>query len=296
MRGGLALVLLVFVPCACVSRRPHVTPETEAALPSRAFVSLGSLADELNLYYRGEQSGYIELSDPPDNIVLVEGGRRALVNGQSVPLEAPCQLRGSEYVMASADAAKVSRTLEAIRSRREAARPAPRPEPRVARSTPYLRAEWRPPVKARPWTHIVIHHSAAERGDAAFIHLIHKHKGADGLGYHFVIGNGTLSGDGAVEVGYRWRKQIHGAHTRVRQGDDNRWNLYGIGICLVGDFRAHAPSRKQMDALVALVRELQATYDIPASRVVPHRAVKPTICPGPRFPWEELQARILKSP
>ena len=114
----------------------------------------------------------------------------------------------------------------------------------------------------------------------------------DGLGYHFVIGNGTFTGDGEIEVGYRWRKQIHGAHARVRAGDDNRWNNYGIGICLVGDFRYTAPSERQMAALVRLVRQLRRTFNIPCTRIVPHDFVKPTICPGPKFPWAEFHRRI----
>ena len=42
--------------------------------------------------------------------------------------------------------------------------------------------------------------------------------------YHFVIGNGTDSQDGEIEVGWRWRRQIE----VERSGD--------IQICLVGDF------------------------------------------------------------
>jgi N-acetyl-anhydromuramyl-L-alanine amidase AmpD len=114
----------------------------------------------------------------------------------------------------------------------------------------------------------------------------------DGLGYHFVIGNGTLSGDGEIEVGYRWKSQIHGAHARAKPGDDNRWNELGIGICLIGDFRYVEPSEQQLDTLVRLVRSLRVAYAIPAASVVPHEFVKPTICPGPKFPWAEFHARI----
>jgi 5-methylcytosine-specific restriction endonuclease McrA len=36
----------------------------------------------------------------------------------------------------------------------------------------------------------------------------HRDKGWDELGYHFVIGNGTSSGDGVVEVGTRWQTHL----------------------------------------------------------------------------------------
>ena len=60
----------------------------------------------------------------------------------------------------------------------------------------------------------------------------------DELGYHFVIGNGTHTGDGQVEVGSRWGKQKHGAHCKT---PDNYYNDHGIGICLVGNFENSNP-------------------------------------------------------
>ena len=124
------------------------------------------------------------------------------------------------------------------------------------------------------------------------IHRAHLRRGMDGLGYHFVIGNGSETGDGEIEVGYRWHRQGHGAHARAHPDDDNRWNNYGIGICLVGDFQYTVPTQAQMDSLVKLVRHLQRRYGISLARVVAHDFIKPTICPGPRFPWAEFHARL----
>ena len=89
-----------------------------------------------------------------------------------------------------------------------------------------LPSEWRPNTAAmiRDWQWIVVHHAAQSSGDAASIGRVHRDVNKwDGLGYHFVIGNGTQSGDGEIEVGFRWREQREGAHARVRAGDDNRW-------------------------------------------------------------------------
>ena len=82
------------------------------------------------------------------------------------------------------------------------------------------------------------------------------------------------------------------AHARARTGDDNRWNLHGISICLVGDFTKTAPSSRQLDTLEGLVRALRAEYDISVRNIVPHRFVRPTECPGPKFPWQEFLARV----
>ena len=111
-----------------------------------------------------------------------------------------------------------------------------------------------------------------------------------------MVGNGTLSGDGVVEPGYRWHRQAVGAHARAPVGDPRRssnfWNEHSIGICLVGDFRKGPPSQRQMAALTRLIRALQAKYGIPDERVQPHRNVTRTLCPGPQFPWTDLMSRL----
>ena len=113
---------------------------------------------------------------------------------------------------------------------------------------------------------------------------IHKDKGWDELGYHFVVGNGTDTRDGQVEVGPRWKKQKWGAHAKT---PDNKYNDYGIGVCLVGNFDLGKPSWKQTEAVARLVAHLQQTYNIPTSRVIGHGMVKTldshgtgTHCPG----------------
>ena len=98
------------------------------------------------------------------------------------------------------------------------------------------------PNKAdRPWRYIVLHHSASASGNYDQIDAEHrKILGIDGCGYHFVIGNGTGSRDGQIEVSQRWNNQKQGAHTRNARTHDA--DEYGIGICLVGDFDQQPPS------------------------------------------------------
>jgi hypothetical protein len=226
--------------------------------------------------------------------MLVRDSRRAVVNGETVDMQSPCMVRGEDFILAPEDAATLTRTLNELRSSRY------EPEPLVVPARPapvrpaVLPEAWRPPrgVRPRKWTYIVIHHMASPKGSAAVIHRMHQKRGWDGLGYHFVIGNGTLTKNGAVEVGYRWTRQEKGAHARARSGDDNRWNLHGIGICLVGDFTNAPPSDTQFETLVRLVRALRAEYGISFDNVVPHRFVRPTECPGRRFPWQEFRSRI----
>ena len=55
--------------------------------------------------------------------------------------------------------------------------------------------------------------AATDYGGAHRFDTGHKEKGWDGLGYHFVIGNGSDTRTGLVEVGPRWARRS-GAHCR----------------------------------------------------------------------------------
>lgn len=149
-------------------------------------------------------------------------------------------------------------------------------------------------VRGKPWKYIVIHHSATPKGNAARFDYYHRkeRKWEYGLAYHFVIGNGSFSGDGEIEVGERWKKQIHGAHTANM--DCNR---VAIGICLVGDFEnGGVPTENQIDSLVRLMQYLSRKYTIASSDIMQHKQVhqKCTACPGKNFPFAEVKTRLLQ--
>ncbi|MCF6157231.1 MAG: N-acetylmuramoyl-L-alanine amidase [wastewater metagenome] len=169
--------------------------------------------------------------------------------------------------------------------------------PRIDRSDPEFKIAHLcyTDVTENQWKYIVIHHSATTKGNAARFDDYHRNKRGwkYGLAYHFVIGNGTFSGDGEIEVAERWRKQIHGAHTANM--DCNR---IAIGICLVGDFEnAGTPTSKQLDSLVRLTHYLSERYNIPLSNVILHSQVhqKGTACPGKNFPFSEFKTRLMQS-
>lgn len=148
-----------------------------------------------------------------------------------------------------------------------------------------------PVYRSDKWRYIVIHHSVTDSGDASSLDVIHRQRGFDrGLGYHFVIDNGTNTRvDGQIEASPRWIKQMDGAHCNV-----GGMNECGIGICLVGDFTHIPPTKRQMDSLVLLVNTLRKFYRIPLSHVIRHKDVpgKKTQCPGNDFPWGEFKRRL----
>ncbi len=140
----------------------------------------------------------------------------------------------------------------------------------------------------RDWRYIVIHHSGTRSGSmAAFDRHAREARGWEGVGYHFVIGNGSGSPNGRIEVTFRWEDQMHGAHAGVR-----RYNQYGIGICLVGNFNNDRPTSAQMRSLVELTTYLQGKHNIPTSRIYGHRDVKSTDCPGHNFPFDEFIRKL----
>lgn len=154
-------------------------------------------------------------------------------------------------------------------------------------------SNWYPPKAVeKPWTAIIVHHSATETGNMALFDREHKAKGWVGVGYDFVIGNGSDSGDGEIEVTFRWRQQVTGAHCKT---PDNWANENGIGICLVGNFDDRQPTKRQMDALVKLTDFLQKRYRIPQSRIYGHGDTPGAIvtdCPGNLFPMPKFKSSL----
>ena len=155
--------------------------------------------------------------------------------------------------------------------------------------------EWLPPRRLeKKWTAIVIHHSGTQKGNSAIFDKWHREgRHWEGVGYDFVIGNGTDSSDGQVEVTFRWRKQKTGAHCG---GTLNNWaNVDAVGICLVGDFNRTAPTSRQIRSLVKLIRFLQKRYHIPKNRIYGHRntpGANKTDCPGKKFPMARLKSML----
>ncbi len=143
------------------------------------------------------------------------------------------------------------------------------------------------------WQAIVIHHSGSAYGSPSTIAAQHKSMNLDGLGFHFLIGNGSGMGDGNVHVGYRWLEQVAGAHVAGKNGD--WYNRNSIGICLVGDFSRQPPSERQMWRLSQLVSALADELKIPADHIYLHSDVAQTNDPGAFFPEAAFRAQLAGS-
>lgn len=158
----------------------------------------------------------------------------------------------------------------------------------------YREAGWVPPHLSDRWKCLVIHHSGTKVGSATRFDQYHRARGMDELAYHFVIGNGTDTGDGEVEVGKRWTVQKHGAHCKT---PDEYYNEHGIGICLVGNFEKNKPTPAQLESLTRLVYFLCKQFNISPARVYTHGQITGlTLCPGNKFNLDGLREEISKMP
>ncbi|TVQ52939.1 MAG: N-acetylmuramoyl-L-alanine amidase [Phycisphaerales bacterium] len=151
------------------------------------------------------------------------------------------------------------------------------------------------PLDRERWEGVVIHHFGAHGANPDAIHRRHQALGYDGLGYHFVIGNGNGLGDGVIHVGYRWDEQLPGVHT---VGPNAAYhNQHSIGICLVGNGNQQPFTDRQMAALLTLLERLQQELDFSGSAIHLHRDVAGEISPqvtspGKFFPTSRLREQL----
>lgn len=155
---------------------------------------------------------------------------------------------------------------------------------------------WMAETEETKWQYIVIHHSATEAGSVESIHAEHlNRRDAEGnpwlgIGYHFVIGNGQGLSDGTVQATFRWKEQIHGAHS-----GSEVFNARGIGICLIGNFEETHPSKAQIHSLKSLVKVLTVRHRITPENLMGHASVKATACPGKHFPLNEIRQVVSRT-
>lgn len=141
------------------------------------------------------------------------------------------------------------------------------------------------------WDGIVIHHSASIQGSLESVTRQHELQGLNGLGYHFLIGNGNGAENGELLVGYRWQGQHPGAHVAGPMSE--QYNATKIGICLIGDGDSRGFTPEQLSTLMQLVRGLQEEFGIADEAVELHRDVWSTSSPGRFFPQTSFQRGLL---
>lgn len=146
------------------------------------------------------------------------------------------------------------------------------------------------PDRAR-WSGIVICESGSLYESAHRLADAHTRAGLGGLAYQFVVDTPGADGEGLIQAGLRWRRQLPGAYAT---GPHRDWyNQHAIGVCLIADSRARRPSDRQMQDLVELVRRLQRHFGIEPHLVRLQAEIDPALEPGTHFPVGWFRERLL---
>ncbi len=142
------------------------------------------------------------------------------------------------------------------------------------------------------WRYIVIHHTASDIGNMDYYRRLHMEEhGWPDIAYHFLINNGSYNSSvGQVEESSLWRRRSLHYSTKV-----SYINYLGIAIVLVGNFEEHDVPPLQREALINLVTRLAREYDIPPERIVGHREIWATACPGKHLHMIEVRRDVRRN-
>lgn len=137
------------------------------------------------------------------------------------------------------------------------------------------------PVGTGRWTQIFIHQSRTRGGNAVTLGQ------PDGMGDHFLIGNGIECGDGEIQIGRRWSAQQVAKPVGAQVGEGC------ISICLVGDLDQTAPTEAQLVRLEQLVQVLQRRLGVRGKDVVVMSQAGTAAGIGSKFPLGRLSRAVL---
>ncbi len=119
--------------------------------------------------------------------------------------------------------------------------------------------ETKSPTFPGRWKYLYIRHTRTTGGDAMTLGA-----STNGLGDHFLIGNGDGCMDGEIQITQRWNQQISALPPLPGSHVDPAC----ISICLVGDFDRSVPTPTQLRRLAQLAGTLQGRLGISAENVV----------------------------
>ena len=135
---------------------------------------------------------------------------------------------------------------------------------------------------------IILHHTASRKNttvqDVDDWHKLRWPDFKSSLGYY--VGYQYLIEGNGNTIQTR-RNEEEGAHTL------GGYNQKSIGIALTGNFDLEEPNVPQLSALSTLLERLKKEYDIPDSKILGHKQVWATSCPGKNLSkWLNLYKQL----
>lgn len=149
----------------------------------------------------------------------------------------------------------------------------------------------RAPIEPARWGSIVLVHSGSPVGSPSSVEERHRGVGYDGLGFHFLVGNGAGMSEGQIHVGYRWMEQLDGAQLAGLSGSSKGI----IEVCLIGDGDRRPFGEEQLRRVAQLVSGLSGRLGIGPENIRLHSDLAETSSPGRYFPrqaFEDLLASM----
>lgn len=128
-----------------------------------------------------------------------------------------------------------------------------------------------PLTKRKKTSYIVLHHRAGS-GDINSIHTAHQRLGWAGCGYHLYI-----TKDGKV---------FSGRPIDTVGAQCTGYNEKSVGVCFEGDFEKEEMTSLQAKAGAKVIKYLKKEFA--SARVVRHKDLVATLCPGKNFPFEDI--------
>lgn len=135
-------------------------------------------------------------------------------------------------------------------------------------------------------THIIVHHTAVSytKNPQQFNATNNHHKG-----------QGFARSSKGLYVGYHAMVEMNG-DVRIARADtelgqhtyQENMNVRSLGICFTGNFDMEEPTIEQCRAALQWITGKQEAYQIPDSKVVPHRHFAPKSCWGNKLPDDIL--------
>ena len=136
--------------------------------------------------------------------------------------------------------------------------------------------KWKSGLSTRASTkYIVLHHAVAVFCTPQQIDNWHKGNGWTGIGYHFFVRK-----DGTI---YRGRPLwAIGAHVAGR-------NSNSIGICAEGNYDTEKYMPDAQKYAIAELLNYLHKYHFPNAKIVGHRDIGSSACPGKYYPFDEVK-------
>ena len=140
-------------------------------------------------------------------------------------------------------------------------------------------------TKKGPWLGVMVHHTATKDNlTVEDIRKMHKKRGFGDVGYHYLLQK-DKKGKAHLKKG---RSVVYnGAHC-----DAGGYNKTFLGFALIGNFENETPDEEYWEEIIKALCHLIKLYDCP--RVLGHREVKATLCPGKNIDLDKIREEVSK--